>query len=333
MFGFLRKIKLKVEVPIQVLIILSSWMGMVAGLKVCNHGFSDTRRGWKPSKGSQAANKLGSRLLRSMLFWRCWDRPDQSQVYQDLPGEFTDNYVPELHANNVKFRWLVRQFVCLIRLLKLWQKQRDWLRTNTGLILNFALNYGGRAEITQAVKLISQRCFEMRNQSGDITEELIGNYLFTQHLPRMCRDPDLIIRTSGELRLSNFLPWQGAYSELYFWDAQLKFWRRKLQRLLLLQSSSSPIWRSLGEKIWPRIYRESTICWAGSGYLPSPSCLLALLFADRDWLVSNARRPWAPAHEGTRDYDRQGHLDPPCSLACLTIPLENYLTFCRLMAM
>ena len=91
-------------------------------------------------------------------------------------------------------------------------------KNNTGLILNFALNYGGRAEITQALKLISQDVLDAKINPGDITEDLIGNYLFTQHLPKDLRDPDLIIRTSGELRLSNFLPWQGAYSELYFTD-------------------------------------------------------------------------------------------------------------------
>ena len=97
-------------------------------------------------------------------------------------------------------------------------KAEELTKNNTGLILNFALNYGGRAEITQALKLISQDVLDAKINPGDITEELIGNYLFTQHLPKDLRDPDLIIRTSGELRLSNFLPWQGAYSELYFTD-------------------------------------------------------------------------------------------------------------------
>ena len=97
-------------------------------------------------------------------------------------------------------------------------KAEELTKNNTGLILNFALNYGGRAEITQALKLISQDVLDAKINPGDITEELIGNYLFTQHLPKELRDPDLIIRTSGELRLSNFLPWQGAYSELYFTD-------------------------------------------------------------------------------------------------------------------
>ena len=89
---------------------------------------------------------------------------------------------------------------------------------NTGLILNFALNYGGRAEITQAVKQIAQEVLDAKFSPEDITEEMIADSLYTESLPRVLRDPDLIIRTSGEIRLSNFLPWQAAYSELYFTD-------------------------------------------------------------------------------------------------------------------
>ena len=89
---------------------------------------------------------------------------------------------------------------------------------NTGLILNFALNYGGRAEINQAVQKLAQDVLDAKVQPADITEEMIGDYLYTSSLPASLRDPDLVIRTSGELRLSNFLPWQTAYSELYFTD-------------------------------------------------------------------------------------------------------------------
>lgn len=89
-------------------------------------------------------------------------------------------------------------------------------RGNSGLVLNFALNYGGRDEITSAVKLIAQDVLDAKLNPDDITEDLIANYLMTDNLPYLYRNPDLIIRTSGELRLSNFLPWQSAYSELYF---------------------------------------------------------------------------------------------------------------------
>ena len=98
------------------------------------------------------------------------------------------------------------------------ERARELTKHNSGLILNFALNYGGRAEIVDAVKLIAQDVLDARFNPGDITEGLIADYLMTSNLPYLYRDPDLIIRTSGELRLSNFLPWQAAYSELYFTD-------------------------------------------------------------------------------------------------------------------
>ena len=82
---------------------------------------------------------------------------------------------------------------------------------NTGLVLNLALNYGGRTEILEAVKRISRDYKSGKFRLKDIDEELFSTYLFTYPLP----DPDLLIRTSGEQRLSNFLLWQTSYTELY----------------------------------------------------------------------------------------------------------------------
>ena len=128
----------------------------------------------------------------------------------------TERYVPELHKNNVK----IQMIGDVARLPKATYdalvKAEELTKLNTGLILNFALNYGGRAELTQAIRNIAQEVLDAKFNPGDISEEMIGDYLQTSTLPRILRDPDLIIRTSGELRLSNFLPWQSAYSELYF---------------------------------------------------------------------------------------------------------------------
>ena len=98
-----------------------------------------------------------------------------------------------------------KPIACQNKLFESLKKAEELTKLNTGLILNFALNYGGRAEITQAVKLIAQDVLDAKVNPGDITEELIGEYLFTGHLPKVLRDPDLIIRTSGELRLEQFL--------------------------------------------------------------------------------------------------------------------------------
>ena len=87
-------------------------------------------------------------------------------------------------------------------------------KDNTGVTFNIALNYGGRDEIIKAIKQISKDVKDEKIKIEDITEELVSNNLYTKEQP----DPDLLIRTSGELRLSNFLPWQLVYSEFLFID-------------------------------------------------------------------------------------------------------------------
>ena len=87
-------------------------------------------------------------------------------------------------------------------------------KNNTGLIVNVALNYGGRDEITNAVKKIALKIQNKEITVEDINEKIISENLYTENQP----DPDLLIRTSGEIRTSNFLPWQLVYSEFYFTD-------------------------------------------------------------------------------------------------------------------
>ncbi|HEM9176743.1 TPA: isoprenyl transferase [Streptococcus agalactiae] len=165
-----------------------------------------------------AASGLGVKVLTVYAFsTENWSRPDDEVKFiMNLPVEFFDKYVPELDKNNVR----VQVIGDTHKLPKATYDamQRACLRTkhNSGLVLNFALNYGGRSEITNAIKEIAQDVLEAKLNPDNITEDLVANHLMTNSLPYLYRDPDLIIRTSGELRLSNFLPWQSAYSEFYF---------------------------------------------------------------------------------------------------------------------
>ena len=96
-------------------------------------------------------------------------------------------------------------------------KIEEKTKNNTGLVLNICFNYGGRDEIVTATKNIAQKVLDGELEIEDINEKLFSNYLYTANQP----DPDLLIRTSGEERISNFLPWQISYSEFVFTD---KFW-------------------------------------------------------------------------------------------------------------
>lgn len=169
---------------------------------------------------TKAANQMGVQVLTVYAFsTENWSRPDDEVKFiMNLPVDFYERYVPELHKNNVKIQMIGDVARLPKPTLDALRRAEELTKLNTGLILNFALNYGGRAELITAMKLITQDVLDAKLNPDDIDEDLISDYLQTHRLPRPLRDPDLIIRTSGELRLSNFLPWQAAYSELYFTD-------------------------------------------------------------------------------------------------------------------
>ncbi len=143
-----------------------------------------------------------------------WKRP--AEEVDGLLGLFAgviDRELDELHREGVQLRCIGRREGISESLESKVRRAIELTSENDQLILNVAFNYGGRAEIVDAV----QRIVRDRVAAEDVTEELVGDYLYTAG----CPDPDLIIRTSGEFRTSNFLIWQAAYAEYYvtptFW--------------------------------------------------------------------------------------------------------------------
>lgn len=167
-----------------------------------------------------AASTLGVKVLTVYAFsTENWSRPEDEVTFiMNLPVTFFDKYVPELHKNNVRIQMIGDRKRLPKETLAALDNALEKTRHNSGLVLNFALNYGGRSELVETVRELAQEVLDARLNPGDITEDLISGRLMTSQLPYLYRDPDLVIRTSGELRTSNFLPWQIAYSELYFTD-------------------------------------------------------------------------------------------------------------------
>ncbi|MCR8968787.1 isoprenyl transferase [Facklamia sp. 7083-14-GEN3] len=165
------------------------------------------------------AHQLNIKVLTVYAFsTENWARPkDEVNYLMALPKDFFDSFMPELMKNNVKVTYIGNADRLPEDTKKILNRAVEKTQDNTGLILNIALNYGGRQEIVQTIQDISQAVFRNEIKSEEITEDLVDQYLMTQHL-KPYSNPDLMIRTSGEIRLSNFLLWQLAYSEFYFTD-------------------------------------------------------------------------------------------------------------------
>ena len=134
----------------------------------------------------------------------------------NLLVKFVGSELAELNENNVKVHILGDYTQVPDSAVKSIEKALQTTRDNDGLQFNIALNYGSRAEIVRAVRKICTKVYEGQVKPGDVDENMIGNYLYTGEENGNIPDPDLIIRTSGEERLSNFLLWQAAYSEFAF---------------------------------------------------------------------------------------------------------------------
>ena len=193
----------------------------------------DGNRRWARAKGRPAAfghkegaktlekivryaNKIGLKYITVYAFsTENWKRAEEEvNALMALLQSYLDDYSKRADSENIKVKILGDITALSPKMQKSIKECMERTKKNTGVTFNIALNYGGRDEIVKAVKAIAEKVKNDEIKLENINEELITNNLYTKGQP----DPDLVIRTSGEIRLSNFLPWQVVYSEFIFID-------------------------------------------------------------------------------------------------------------------
>ena len=184
----------------------------------------DIREGHKKGaetleKIAKYCNKIRIKYLTVYAFsTENWKRSSEEVgALMILLQNYLNDFSKRANTENIKIKVLGDISVLSKGMQNSINKAIERTKENTGLTLNIAFNYGGRAEITYALKQIAEKIKNNELSIDDISEDLISNHLYTKGQP----DPDLLIRTSGELRTSNFLPWQIAYTEFYFDN---KYW-------------------------------------------------------------------------------------------------------------
>lgn len=162
------------------------------------------------------ANKIGLKYITVYAFsTENWKRAEEEiNGLMILFKTYLDDYSKRADTENIKVNILGDITAFNEDLQKSMKKCMERTKDNTGVVFSIALNYGGRKELVRAMQNIALEAKEGKIDIEDINEQVISNHLYTKGIP----DPDLIIRTSNELRLSGFLMWQSVYSELYFVD-------------------------------------------------------------------------------------------------------------------
>lgn len=186
----------------------------------------------------RACDDFGIKYLTVYAFsTENWNRkPEEVSFLMDLLGTTLQNELKEMHENNVVISFIGDTTKLSEKLQKILKNAIETTKNNTGVNLQIAFNYGARDEIVYAVKNICKKVQSKELSIDEITEDIISNNLYTKNIP----DPDLLIRTGGEMRVSNYLLWQIAYSEFIvtkrYWpefdkkalsDAILEFYGRQ----------------------------------------------------------------------------------------------------------
>lgn len=162
------------------------------------------------------ANQIGLKYITVYAFsTENWKRAEEEvKALMLLLQNYLDEYSKRADTENIRVKILGDITALSEGMQKSIDKCIERTKNNTGVTFNIALNYGGRDEILKGIKQIAKKVEQKELKIEDITERIVSDSLYTKGQP----DPDLLIRTSGELRLSNFLPWQLVYSEFLFID-------------------------------------------------------------------------------------------------------------------
>jgi undecaprenyl diphosphate synthase len=163
-----------------------------------------------------SAKELGIEVVTLFVFsTENWKRPkEEIDCIFSLLKKFLTEGKETFVNNDVRIHFIGKIDELGEELSSLMYDAMESTKNNKGIILNLAINYGSRSEIVEMVKSISRECVEGKQEIDKITEDVVENHLMTKDLPPI----DLMVRTSGEIRMSNFLLWQIAYSELFFTD-------------------------------------------------------------------------------------------------------------------
>ncbi|MCR4692784.1 MAG: isoprenyl transferase [Firmicutes bacterium] len=183
------------------------------------------KRGLPRSAGHQAGadtlkkivtecNNMGIKYITVYAFsTENWKRPkEEVNFLMNLLLSYLRDSEKTLAKENVVIRAIGGREALSEEIRQQIKKTEEFTKNNTGIVMNIALNYGSREELREAARKLADKAVRGEIKPSEITEDMISDELYTSGQP----DPDLIIRTSNELRLSNFLMWQAAYSELYF---------------------------------------------------------------------------------------------------------------------
>jgi undecaprenyl diphosphate synthase len=164
----------------------------------------------------RTSREIGISILTLYAFsTENWQRPkSEVSALMALLKNFLKSELTEMMDNDIRLNAIGQTDRLPSDVLQTLQQTMETTKNNTGMLLNLALSYGGRAEIIKMVREIAVDVKAGRIDPDAITPELISNHLYTREIP----DPDLLIRTSGEMRISNFLLWQIAYTEIYVTD-------------------------------------------------------------------------------------------------------------------